>query len=62
MDKEKFEDILTSNEKREVLYESHPIWIEGYNPKREMARIKNLDTGEIEVVPIGVLENTGRIM
>lgn len=61
MEKRRFEEIIKSNSNHEILYQSHPIWIEDYNPKREVARIKNLDNGEINVVSIGDLEETGII-
>lgn len=61
MDKSKFEKIFNSNMKHEVLYQNRPIWIQDYNQKRGVAKVENLDNGEINVVSINDLDSTGKI-
>lgn len=61
MEKAQLEQILKSDLSHEILYENRPIWVEDYNPKRGVARVKNLDSEEVNVVSVTELQNTGKV-
>ncbi len=62
MDIERLQEIMNSPANIQVLYESHPIWIDGLDTEEQMAKIKILESKEKKYVPVDDLVDTGKII
>ncbi|WP_461205947.1 small, acid-soluble spore protein, H family [Clostridium sp. DL1XJH146] len=57
----KLEEIIQSNQKHNILYNGHPVWIEGYDKIARIAQIRLLDTQAIECAYVKELVDPGEI-
>lgn len=55
-------EILNSPENIEVLYDSHPVWINGVDEKTNRVMVKILDNKQKVYVPVEDLVDTGKVI
>ncbi len=61
MQLDKLEEIVQSNQNHKILYNGHPVWIEGYDKIARIAQIRFLDTKAIEGAYVKELVDVGEI-
>ncbi|NMM61224.1 small, acid-soluble spore protein, H family [Clostridium sp. P21] len=62
MEIEKLKELIDSPANVEVLYRSHPVWIDAIDTGAQLAKIKILETKEKKYVPIEDLIDTGKVI
>ena len=62
MDINRVKEIMSSPENVEVLYESHPVWLDGVDDKAGMVKVRILDKREKVYVPVEDLVCTGKVI
>lgn len=62
MEIERLEEIINSPENIQVLYKSHPIWIDGLDTGEQLAKIKIIESKEKKYVPVEDLVDTGKVI
>lgn len=62
MEIEKVKEIIDSPANIEVLYRSHPVWIDGIDTGAKMVKIKILESKEKKYVPAEDLVDTGKVI
>jgi small acid-soluble spore protein H (minor) len=55
-------EILNSPANIQVLYKSHPIWIDALDTGEQMAKVKILESKEEKYVPVEDLVDTGKVI
>lgn len=62
MDIQRVKEIMNSSTNIEVLYDNHPVWIDGLDDKAGRAKVRILDKREKVYVPVEDLVDTGKII
>lgn len=62
MEIEKVKEIMDSPANIEVLYRSHPVWIDAIDTGAQMVKIKILESKEKKYVPVEDLVDTGKVI
>ncbi|AKA72005.1 small, acid-soluble spore protein, H family [Clostridium scatologenes] len=62
MEIEKVKQIIDSPANIEVLYRSHPVWIDAIDTGAKMVKIKILESKEKKYVPAEDLVDTGKVI
>lgn len=62
MDIQRVKEIMDSSANIEVLYNHHPVWINGLDDKAGRVKVRILDMREEVYVPIEDLVDTGKII
>ncbi|WPC41267.1 small, acid-soluble spore protein, H family [Clostridium sp. JS66] len=62
MEIEKVKEIMDSPANIEVLYRSHPVWIDAIDAGAQMVKIKILESKEKKYVPVEDLVDTGKVI
>lgn len=62
MDIERVKEIMNSSANVEVMYEGHPVWIDGVDDKAGRVKVRILDKRENVYIPARDLVDTGKII
>lgn len=62
MDIERVKEIMSSPENIEVLYNHHPVWLDGVDDKAFRVKVRILDMRETVYVPVEDLVDTGKVI
>ncbi len=62
MEIERLKEILNSPSNIQVLYESHPVWIDALDTGEQLAKVKILESKEKKYVPVEDLVDTGKVI
>ncbi|MBV7275294.1 H-type small acid-soluble spore protein [Clostridium thailandense] len=62
MDIQRVKEIMNSSANIEVLYNYHPVWIDGVDDKAAIVKVRILDMREEVYVPVEDLVDTGKVI